>query len=206
MKLFCVAMMMTACFSTVQLCAQSTTNYSGNNTHLFIDVHHFGAGKVTAEAVAAAHRKDLAMQGKYKVSFLQYWVDEAQGNVYCLSSASDTQAIRDTHAAAHGLLPDNIYPVTNGKEAYIQRGRQFFLDVHEMGAGNVAAKDLPAAQAKNLSIQELYDVNCINYWVDEKQGLLFCLSQAKEAEDVVKTHRAGHGLAPTYIMKVRRGK
>ena len=80
--------------------------------HLFIDVHHLGPGKVTAEAVAGAHAKDLAVEGKYGVHFLQYWVDEAGGNVYCLSSTADSNAIRQTHAEAHGLLPDEIYRVT----------------------------------------------------------------------------------------------
>jgi hypothetical protein len=53
-------------------------------THLFIDVHHLGAGKVTAEAVADAHAKDLAVQKKYGTQFIKYWVDEKAGDVYCL--------------------------------------------------------------------------------------------------------------------------
>jgi hypothetical protein len=33
-------------------------------THLYIDVHHLGAGNVNAKALAAAHLKDLAVQKK----------------------------------------------------------------------------------------------------------------------------------------------
>jgi len=91
--------------------------------HLYLDVHHLGPGKVTAEAVAEAHAKDLAVQGKYGVHFLKYWVDEAGGDVYCLSSSADTQSIRKTHADAHGLLPDQIYAVTEGKESAVNGKR-----------------------------------------------------------------------------------
>lgn len=35
-----------------------------------------------------------------------------RGLVYCLSSDSDTQSIRKTHGEAHGLLPEQIYQVT----------------------------------------------------------------------------------------------
>ncbi|HEY6900150.1 MAG TPA: DUF4242 domain-containing protein, partial [Puia sp.] len=79
--------------------------------HLYLDVHHLGPGKVTAEAVAEAHAKDLAVQKKYGAHFLKYWVDVPGGDVYCLVSAADSQSLRKTHAEAHGLLPDNIYLV-----------------------------------------------------------------------------------------------
>ena len=46
----------------------------------------FGAGKVTAKDVEAAHQKDLAVEKKYGVTILKYWFDEAKGDVYCLSS------------------------------------------------------------------------------------------------------------------------
>ncbi|WP_431211540.1 nickel-binding protein [Puia sp. P3] len=52
---------------------------SDKDEHLYLDVHHLGPGKVTAAAVAEAHAKDLAVQRKYGVHFLKYWVDEAGG-------------------------------------------------------------------------------------------------------------------------------
>src|SRR6476659_5579684 len=83
---------------------------------LFIDVHQLEPGKVKYEDVAAAHAKDLAVEGKYGVHFIEYWVNEQKGLVYCLSSSRDSESIRKTHAEAHGLLPDQIYQVTEGTE------------------------------------------------------------------------------------------
>ena len=38
---------------------------------LYIDIHYLGAGNVTAEAVADAHKKDLEVQGQYGVNFIE---------------------------------------------------------------------------------------------------------------------------------------
>jgi len=188
--------------------AQSTPSDTGQSksTNLYIDVHNLGPGNVTYEAVAKAHAKDLAVEKKYGVQFIRYWVDEAGGKVYCLSNAPDTQSIRKTHAEAHGLLPDQIYLVTGGQAASLNAGKSFFLDVHELGPGKVTAKDVAAAHQKDLAVEHKYGVNFINYWVDEKAGIVMCLSQAPDSTSVINTHRDAHGLLPAYIMKVEPGQ
>jgi hypothetical protein len=82
---------------------------------LFLDVHHLGAGKVTEADVAAAHQKDLAVQGKHGVKYLSYWVDTTSGTVVCLSEAPNAEAAIAVHKEAHGLLPESIAPVTEGR-------------------------------------------------------------------------------------------
>jgi len=179
---------------------------SAQTKSYYIDVHHLGAGKVTAADVAGAHQKDLAIENKYGVKFIKYWVDEKQGDVYCLSSAPDTSSIRKTHGEAHGLLPDDIYLVKGGKDASIVEGKDFYLDIHELGAGKVTAADVAGAHQKDLAVQGKYGVNFINYWVDEKDGRVVCLSQASSAEAVINTHKEAHGLVPVSIEKVKQGQ
>jgi hypothetical protein len=173
---------------------------------MFIDVHQLVPGKVKFEEVAKAHAKDLATEGKYNVEFLRYWVDEKQGRVYCLSQASDSADIRKTHAEAHGLLPDNIFSVTDGMAAKLKGNGNLFLDVHYLGAGNVTAADVAEAHRKDLSVQQKYGVNFINYWVDEKKGVVVCLSEAHDSAAIIKTHQAAHGLLPAYVVKVKQGE
>jgi hypothetical protein len=84
-------------------------------TQLYMDVHDLGPGKVTAEAVAKAHAADLSVQDRHGVQFIRYWVDEQQGKVYCLSRASSSASIVDTHREAHGLLPNTVGPVSEGQ-------------------------------------------------------------------------------------------
>ena len=148
--LFALTLLTTTTLFSSRLLAQQNVDAS---TNLYIDVHHMGPGKVKAEDVAAAHQKDLEVERKYGVHFIKYWVDEAAGNVYCLSSSSDSQSIRKTHAEAHGLLPDQIYTVKEGAEASVIDGENFYLDVHEFGAGKVKAEDVAAAHQKDLQVE-----------------------------------------------------
>lgn len=80
---------------------------------LFMDVHNLG-NPVTMDDVAKAHQADLAAQGEHEVSYLRYWVDESQGQIFCLVEAPDAQAAHTVHRQAHGLVADTIYQVQEG--------------------------------------------------------------------------------------------
>jgi len=78
---------------------------------LFMDVHNLEGG-VSAADVASAHQADLETQGKYGVNYLRYWVDESAGKIFCLVEAEDAEAANTVHREAHGLVADEIYPVS----------------------------------------------------------------------------------------------
>lgn len=82
---------------------------------LFMDVHHMGPGKVTAEDVAGAHKKDLAAQDKHKVKYINYWFDKDSGTIMCLSEAPSADAALAVHKEAHGLVPESIELVAEGR-------------------------------------------------------------------------------------------
>lgn len=171
---------------------------------LFLDVHDIGPG-VTFEAVADAHKKDLATQGEFDVNFIKYWVDEQAGKVYCLAESSSEANLFKTHEKAHGLVPDYIMQVKEGTEATMN-GRQLFLDIHHLEPGSVTAEAVAGAHEKDLAVQGKYDVNFINYWVDEKLGTVVCLSEAPDSLAVINTHTEAHGLVPSKVKRVKEGK
>lgn len=78
---------------------------------LFMDVHTIEGG-VSAADVADAHKADLETQGKYGVSYLRYWVDESAGKIFCLVEADSAEDANTVHREAHGLVADEIYPVS----------------------------------------------------------------------------------------------
>ncbi len=80
---------------------------------LFMDSHDLH-GPVTAEDVAKAHAADLATQEGYGVRYERYWIDEAQGRIFCLVQAPDAEAAATVHREAHGLVADEIFPVIEG--------------------------------------------------------------------------------------------
>ena len=76
-----------------------------------------------------------------------------------------------------------------------------FLDVHHI-EGGVSAKDVAEAHAKDVETQEQYGVDYKRYWVDEKQGKIFCLAEAPSAEAAARVHREAHGLVADEIYEV----
>ena len=64
------------------------------------------------EDVAAAHQRDLQVQGEFGVEFLSYWVTAGQGGkAFCLANAPDEESLKAVHKAAHGLMPHNIIEI-----------------------------------------------------------------------------------------------
>ena len=78
---------------------------------LFMDLHTIDGG-VSESDVAAAHKADLATQAAHGVKYLRYWVDEEAGKIFCLVDAPDAEAANTVHREAHGLVADEIYPVS----------------------------------------------------------------------------------------------
>ena len=80
---------------------------------LYMDIHKHVEG-LTPEAVAEAHRKDLKVQEKHGVKYLQYWYNEGEGTVFCLCEAPNKEAANAVHSEAHGLVADEIIEVREG--------------------------------------------------------------------------------------------
>lgn len=75
----------------------------------YMDIHDIPGA--TAAAVAAAHLADVATQDKHGVVYHKYWLNEAQGKVFCLCSAPNPEAAMSVHREAHGLVAEKIIEV-----------------------------------------------------------------------------------------------
>lgn len=100
---------------TIYKVEDGTEALADKNKTFFLDIHQLGANSVTAADVENAHQKDLAVQKKYGVNFINYWVDAKTGTVLCLSQASDASKVVQTHKEAHGLVPVSITAVKQGE-------------------------------------------------------------------------------------------
>ena len=81
---------------------------------LYMDIHEELPLGATVADVAHAHAADLATQDQYGVNYRSYWVDEANGKVFCLVEAPDAETAIRVHREAHGLVADKIYEVAEG--------------------------------------------------------------------------------------------
>lgn len=73
----------------------------------FMDVHS-GFVNVTKEQLAAAHARDLELEGAEGVHFEQAWLDPKSGKVFCLATGPNIDAVKRVHALA-GHPADEIY-------------------------------------------------------------------------------------------------
>ena len=81
---------------------------------LYMDVHHHLPEGASAKDVADAHMADLEVQDKFGVKYINYWLDEGEGKVFCLVQAPDAEAAIACHREAHGLTADEIHEVVQG--------------------------------------------------------------------------------------------
>jgi hypothetical protein len=79
-----------------------------------------------------------------------------------------------------------------------------FMDVHNLTDG-VKLSDVASAHAADLATQDAHGVHYLRYWVDEKQGKIFCLVDAGTAEAANTVHREAHGLVADEIYPVVEG-
>lgn len=174
---------------------------------LFLDEHDLGPGKASAAAVAAAHQKDLAVQGRLGVQYRAYWLDEKNGRIYCLVEAPSADAAASVHKQAHGLVAARIREVKADAATWKPApGARLFMDEHHFGPGKVRAEDVAAAHRKDLAAQGKHGARFLNYWFDEATGTVNCLVEARTSADALATHEEAHGLMPERIEEVREGR
>ena len=78
-----------------------------------------------------------------------------------------------------------------------------FLDIHDLPG--VKAGDVVDAHAADVRVQGQYGVNYKSYWVDEKDGKVFCLVDAPDPETAARVHREAHGLEAHTLYEVKEG-
>jgi len=86
---------------------------------LFMDLHKAADYEVkpTVEEIKRNHIADLEVQQKYSVTFLQYWINEEAGLVFCLMEGPDKESCIAVHQEAHGNMPCNVVEVQGGDYA-----------------------------------------------------------------------------------------
>jgi AraC-like DNA-binding protein len=94
---------------------------------LFMDFHKID--NVTIEAVKSAHIADLSIQERYGVRYIQFWVNEDAGTVFCLTEGPDKETCELVHRMAHGNIACALTEVEPGFYKTIM-GEKFLLDEH----------------------------------------------------------------------------
>ena len=76
-----------------------------------------------------------------------------------------------------------------------------YMDIHEL-QGGVTAEEVMKAHARDVAVQDKYGVSYHKYWVNEKEGKIFCLCHAPSAEAASQVHLEAHGNVAERIIQV----
>jgi class 3 adenylate cyclase len=76
-----------------------------------------------------------------------------------------------------------------------------YMDIHEI-PGGVSPEDVAKAHAQDVKVQSKYGVSYHKYWVNEKEGKIFCLCHAPNAEAAKQVHREAHGLVAEKVIQI----
>lgn len=79
---------------------------------LFMDYHI--VSDISIDAVKRGHMADRSVQDKYGVKYIQFWVNQEAGTIFCLIEAPDKQSCEAVHQEAHGNIACNIVKVESG--------------------------------------------------------------------------------------------
>ena len=80
-----------------------------------------------------------------------------------------------------------------------------YMDVHNSLPEGAGIKDVKDAHAADLAVQGKHGVSYKKYWFDEKQGKVWCLVEAPNAEAARTVHEEAHGLLADEIYEVEEG-
>ena len=75
------------------------------------------------------------------------------------------------------------------------------MDIHELHG--VKPEDVAKAHEKDVETQKKYGVEYRKYWINEKEGKVFCLCHAPDAETAKRVHREAHGLVADKIIEIQ---
>lgn len=91
---------------------------------LYMDIHKVETDAFTVEDVVKAHMKDLAIQEKFGVVQVKYWVNTETKMIFCLMKGPSKEACNQVHVESHGNTACNIIEVSDDEyNLYLGAGK-----------------------------------------------------------------------------------
>ncbi len=75
-----------------------------------------------------------------------------------------------------------------------------YIDIHDISG--LSPDDIAKAHEQDLATQGQHGVDYVKYWVNQKQGKLYCLCNAPNAAAADRVHNEAHGFRATRILEV----
>jgi class 3 adenylate cyclase len=192
---------------------------------LYLDRHDLSGA--TAQDVAAAHIKDLAIQDRYDVQYLTYWFDYDGQRAFCLASGPDRDAVVAVHREGHGLVPNDVIEVDGAEvhrflgplrehppgEAYVETAFRTILFTDIVGSTRLTQRLGDSATMEVLRAHDRIARRAIDqrggsevkHTGDGVMAAFRSVSAGLEAAVAIQRGLAAHNLTARHPLEVRIG-
>ena len=136
---------------------------------LYMDIHTVDSDDFSVEDVVKAHMEDLAIQERFGVIQIKYWVNVDAKTLFCLMEGPNKEACNEVHKESHGNTACNIIEVSDDEfNLFLGEGK----NVNDLAHTNSGEIDTGYRTILLLSIADLtgkygHYVNEINRIIDQ---------------------------------------
>jgi len=140
---------------------------------LYMDFHKLESLDISMEELAKSHAEDLAIQERYGVFELKYWVNLEAKNLFCLVQGPDKEACNEVHRQSHGNTPCNIIEVSEEEfNLYFGIGKSVNDMAHtESGEIDTGFRTIFLLSLEELSPQNAHYLKEINRLIEHHKGV-----------------------------------
>lgn len=129
---------------------------------LYMDIHTVDSPDFSVEDVVKAHMEDLAIQKRFGVTQIKYWVNVDAKTLFCLMEGPNREACNEVHKESHGNTACNIIEVADNEfNLFMGEGK----DINDLAHTNSDEIDTGYRTILLLSIADLGKQFC-NYLDD----------------------------------------
>ena len=119
---------------------------------LYMDIHTVDSDAFSVEDVVKAHMEDLAIQERFGVVQIKYWVNVDAKTLFCLMEGPDKDACNEVHKQSHGNTACNIIEVADDEfNLFLGEGK----NVNDLAHYNSGEVDTGYRTILLLSIDDL---------------------------------------------------
>lgn len=104
---------------------------------LYMDIHTVDSDTFSVEDVVKAHMQDLAIQDKFGVTQLKYWVNEDAKTLFCLMDGPNKESCHQVHKLSHGNTACNIIEVSENEYNLFMGGGTAVNDLARTQSGDL---------------------------------------------------------------------
>jgi AraC-like DNA-binding protein len=137
-----------------------------------MDFHKLDSSDISKEEMKKIHDEDLAIQERFGVYELKYWVNLEAKNLFCLAQAPSKEAFNEVHKQSHGNTACNIIEVSEDEfSLYFGVGKSVNDLAHtESGEIDTGFRTILLLSHDDLSGQNDHYVKEVNRLIEYHKG------------------------------------